>query len=122
MGTQDFAFLGTNFPSYLRNRAVSIGYTLLSKLVILESVTIRPEPNATEIVRAALGKMLLAITNPFGASAQGYARCSYSCARAVASGEPAESPRAGPPVPGRYSGPGFRRRNATPALPSQYKG
>ena len=36
-------------------------------------------------------------------------RCSYSCARAVASGEPAESRRAVPPVPGRYSEPRFSR-------------
>src|ERR1700722_7875089 len=71
---------------------------------------------AREIIRAALIKRLLAITNPFGSSAQGSARCTYSCARAVASAEPAESQRAVPPVPDRHSGQPFRRSNGTPTL------
>src|SRR6266851_7188456 len=85
------------------------------------SATIRPVPNAREIIRPTLVKKLLAITNPSGASAQGCARCSYSCARAVASEEPAESRRAAPPVPGRHSGPRFRRSSDTPTLHHKYQ-
>src|SRR5450631_4349379 len=52
-------------------------------------------PRERSHVRCSGGR-LLAITNPFGASVQGSAHCIYSCARAVASGEPAESRRAVP--------------------------
>src|SRR5579871_5437638 len=60
------------------------------------------------------GKRLFAITNPIAASAQESARCSDSCAQAFVSVGLAESQRAAPPLPVRYSGPRFRHSNGPP--------